>query len=321
MPSSLQGCRVTSPRGLRTSLAGLFVVATLSLAAPAQATIGEPVPDATGAIFNEDAWVSGESTYNYVYGNAYGNTRIHAPKAVPTAGEVFYLHAEATYLYAGGPSNDVAGMTLNLPSGVSVTPTGGTPMRCFITGTRSNNVPTRQTGDCPASPSPNTGVQIPIGAFTLFYGGINVGGEKVHVFVPVTANRAIAGESVSISTSFSDPSATPRDLVGNAPLTVEPGSPAPDPNPSPVVLSKPGGKAFKWVAKGKAKLTWKAVPGAAAYQLRLTSGKKTSKWQAVAVNKATLVKLKPGKKYVLQVRAVSASGDRGPIAKWRFRAK
>jgi hypothetical protein len=164
-------------------------------------------------------------------------------------------------------------------------------------------------------------VQIPIGAFTLFYGGVSVGGETVHVFVPVTANRAINGESVSISTTFSDPSPTPRDVVGNAPLTVAPGSAAPDPNPSPAALSKPGGKAFKWVGKGKAKLTWKAVAGAAAYQLRLTSGKKTTKWQAVAVNKATLVKLKPGKKYILQVRAVSPSGDKGPIAKWRFKAK
>jgi Fibronectin type III domain len=301
----------------RVLLASAIAVAALSLAAPAQAVIGDPVPDATGAIFNEDQWVNGTTTYNQLYSDYYGGTGIHAPKATPTAGETFYLHAWAALIWTG-VTNDVAGMTLNLPPGVSVA-TGGSPVKCYVTGTRSNGVPTRQTGECPANPSPTTGVQIPIGAFTLFTGGPSVGGEIIHVFVPVTANRAISGESVSVSTSFSDPAPSPRDLVGDAPLTVNPKS-GTDPNVSPATLAKPGGQSFKWVGRGKAKLSWKAVPGAAGYQLRLKSGGKITKWNAVAVNRATLVKLKPGKKYVLQVRAVSVSG-RGPIAKWRFKAK
>lgn len=310
----------------RVILAGAVMVAAMSMAAPAQAIIGDPVPDATGAIFNEDQWVKGTTTFNQAtfcgYGSCsmtyYGQSGIHAPKATPKAGETFYLHAWAALIWPG-VTNDVAGMTLNLPPGVSVAANGGSPVKCYITGTRSNGVPTRQTGECLANPSPTTGVQIPIGAFTLFTGGISVGGEIVHVFVPVTANRAISGESVSVSTTFSDPDPTPRDLVGDAPLTVDPGA-TPDPAPSTDTLTKPSGKSFKWVGRGKAKVSWKAVPGATGYQLRLQAGKKTTKWNAVYVNKVALVKLKPGRKYVLQVRAVGVSG-KGPIVKWRFKAK
>lgn len=312
----------------RAILAGAIAVAALSLATPAQAIIGDPVPDATGAIFNEDQWVKGTTTFNQAYfcgyGSCsmtyYGQSGIHAPTATPKAGETFYLHAWAALIWPG-VTNDVAGMTLNLPPGVSVAANGDSPVKCYVTGTRSNAVPTRQTGECLANPSPTTGVQIPIGAFTLFTGGISVGGEIVHVFVPVTANRAISGESVSVSTTFSAPDPTPRDLVGDAPLTVDPGATTdPDTDVLPGTLTKPGGQSFKWVGRGKAKLSWKAVPGAAGYQLRLKAGGKFTKWNAVAANKATLVKLKPGKKYVLQVRAVSVSG-KGPIAKWRFKAK
>ncbi len=240
---------------------------------------------------------------------------MHAPAQPPRAGEVFYVHAEAALIWTG-VTNDVVGMTLALPDGVTVSSSAATPVRCFITGTRSNDVPTRQTGECVANPSPASGVQIPLGAITLFTGGPSVGGEIAHVFVPVVSSRAVNGENVFVTVSVSDPAPSPRDIVGDAPLTVAPGSD----NGGTTGLVAPTGNSLKWKGKGKAVVSWQPVAGATSYRARLKVGKKWTKWATLSNNGLKLTKLKKGKRYVLQVQAVGDAG-RGPVATWRFKAK
>jgi hypothetical protein len=167
-----------------------------------------------------------------------------------------------------------------------------------------------------ANPSPASGVQIPLGAITLFTGGPSVGGEIAHVFVPVVASRAVSGENVFVTVSVGDPAASPRDIVGDAPLTVAPG---PGGGTSAGLVA-PTGKILKWRGKGKAIVSWEAVPGATSYSARLKVGKKWTKWSTLTNNGLKMTKLKKGKRYVLQVRAVGDSGP-GPVATWRFKAK
>jgi hypothetical protein len=228
---------------------------------------------------------------------------------------VFYVHAEAALIWTG-VTNDVVGMTLALPDGVTVSPSSATPVRCFITGTRSNDVPTRQTGECVANPSPASGVQIPLGAITLFTGGPSVGGEIAHVFVPVVASRPVNAENVFVTVSVSDPAASPRDIVGRR--TPDCGSRRT--GGTSVGLVAPTGNRVKWKGKGKAVVSWQPVAGATSYRARLKVGKKWTKWSTLANNGLRLTKLKKGKRYVLQVQAVGDAG-RGPVATWRFKAK
>ncbi|MCU0278059.1 MAG: fibronectin type III domain-containing protein [Candidatus Nanopelagicales bacterium] len=301
---------------IKTGLLAATVFSTaLALAAPAAATIGEPVADSSGAIFRDAEWVTGSTNYAYLYGNAYAGAVMHAPAQPAPAGEVFYVHAEAALIW-NGVTNDVVGMTLALPEGVTVSPSAATPVRCFITGTRSNAVPTRQTGECLANPSPSSGVQIPLGAITMFTGGPSVGGEIAHVFVPVISSRAVNGENVFVTVSVSDPAASPRDIVGDAPLTVAPGNP----QTGGGALAAPSGKSFTWKGKRKAVVTWSPVPGAVGYRARLKVGTKWTKWSNLSDNGLKLTKLKRGKRYILQVQAVGDTG-RGAISTWRFKTK
>lgn len=296
----------------RTLVGAGVCIAALTVATPSFATIGEPVADGSGSIFRDSEWVTGETKYNYLYGDPYVGAVAHTPAQTPSAGEVFYIHAEAALIWIG-VTHDVMGMTLALPDGVSVAVSGATPMRCFVTGTRSGGVPTRATGECVANPSPASGVQIPLGAITLFTGGPSVGGEIAHVFVPVVSNRAVSGENVFVNVNVGDPAPLPRDVVGTAPLTVLPGS-------GPTELVEPSAPKVKWKGKGKALIAWDAVPGATSYRARLKVGKKWTKWSTLSSNGVKLTKLKKGKRYVLQVQAVGDAGQ-GPVATWRFKAK
>lgn len=299
----------------RVLLVAAVFATTASLSAPALAAIGEPAADASGSVFREDEWVAGEPRYNYVASDAYAGAQVHTPRQVPSAGDTFYVHTQVAFIPTG-VFNDTIGVTMGLPQGVSVAVSASTPIRCFVSSTRGTaGVPSRDTSDCLANPSPASGSQIPLGAITLFTGGVQVGGEIAHVFVPVVSNRAVNGENVSVTATVVNPNASPRDIPATAPLTVGPGS-----GPQPATLTKPTGKVFKWRKKGRVLVAWQPVPGATGYKARLKVGKKWTKWAELADRGLKLTKLKKGKKYVLQVRAVGPGGD-GPAVKWRFKGK
>jgi hypothetical protein len=86
---------------------------------------------------------------------------------VPSTGETFYVRAEVSFIPIG-VHNDTIGVVLGLPQGVSVAVSPSTAVRCFVSSTRGvRGVPSRDTGECLASPSPTSGTQIPLGAITL----------------------------------------------------------------------------------------------------------------------------------------------------------
>lgn len=66
-------------------------------------------------------------------------------------------------------------------------------------------------------------------------------------------------------------------------------------------------------SKKKATVTWQAVAGADYYQMRWTKGaKKYGKWVSVTSAKKTIKRLKPNKKYKVQVVAVNPAGTSAP---------
>ena len=75
------------------------------------------------------------------------------------------------------------------------------------------------------------------------------------------------------------------------------------------------------VKKGKVKITWKAVPAASSYRVRISKpgGKKYKAWKTTSkrVFKTKVVK---GKKYRFQVAAIGAGG-RGPVTTIRFKGE
>ena len=103
------------------------------------------------------------------------------------------------------------------------------------------------------------------------------------------------------------------------------GTSAPSTPSAPVIpkAATPGKvTGFKAVInKGKVKITWKPVPSATSYRVRISKpgGTKYKAWKTTArrVFKAKVVK---GKKYRFQVAAVGAGG-RGPVTTVRFKGK
>ena len=75
------------------------------------------------------------------------------------------------------------------------------------------------------------------------------------------------------------------------------------------------------VKKGKVKITWKAVPAATCYRVRISKpgGKKYKTWKTIS-KRVFKAKVRKGKKYRVQVAAVAARG-RGPVTTIRFKGK
>jgi hypothetical protein len=309
-----------------------LIVATAALAAvftgaaPATAAIGDPVVDGSGAIFRPDEWTKGDVGFNqqgyytgvppyqYLYFATYAMSGVHAPKQVPKAGEVFYLHAWAGLTWPFYDS-DNAVIRLGLPEGVSVAPSSRAPVKCYIT--QADYKPSRE-GGCLSFPSGATGASIYLGSYVLT-SGIDGGSESIDIFVPVIADRAVNGDKAWVSTQMlQTPGVLPNPLYGDAPLTVAPGS-GPGGGTSAGLVA-PSSQSVRWKGKGKAVVSWPEVSGATSYRARLKVGKKWTKWTPLASNALKLTKLKKGKRYVLQVQAVG-DGGRGPVATWRFKAK
>ncbi len=299
----------------------------LLAASPAQAAIGEPATDPTGAIFRFDEWTRGQVGFNQRYTGfpnypymTYAMAGVDVPAQTPAAGEVFYIH-----VWAGLPwpqsAVDTALPEVSLPDGLSIVPGATAQPACFIV--QSGYVPTRNPG-CAVFPTGASGVSIPLGTYPIS-AGLEGGSESVHIFLPVVASGPMTAQTLFTSTRMlQSPSIIPNPLYGDASLTVSPGS-SPAPNPggggtgTPAALVAPTQQSFTW-KKGKAIVRWPAVTGAQAYRARLKVGKKWTKWSYLSNPGVSLTKLKKGKKYTLQVRATGASGL-GPVASWRFTAK
>ena len=75
------------------------------------------------------------------------------------------------------------------------------------------------------------------------------------------------------------------------------------------------------VKKGKVKITWKAVPAATSYRVRISKpgGKKYKAWKTTS-KRVFKAKVRKGKKYRFQVAAIAAGG-RGPVTTIRFKGK
>ena len=75
------------------------------------------------------------------------------------------------------------------------------------------------------------------------------------------------------------------------------------------------------VKKGKVKITWKPVPAATSYRVRISKpgGKKYKAWKTTS-KRVFKAKVRKGKKYRFQVAAVGAGG-RGPVTTIRFKGK
>ena len=87
-------------------------------------------------------------------------------------------------------------------------------------------------------------------------------------------------------------------------------------------MTKPAAvKIKKAVSKKKktAQITWKKVNGATGYEVRysLKKNMKKSKTKSVKnVQKVTIKKLKAGKTYYIQVRAVKTESGKKSVGKW-----
>ena len=119
----------------------------------------------------------------------------------------------------------------------------------------------------------------------------------------VTARNAIG---------ISTPSAPSAPVTPTAALT-----PPPPVQPCPGKVT--GVKAV--VKKGKVKITWKAVPAATSYRVRISKpgGKKYKAWKTTT-KRVFKAKVRKGKKYRFQVAAIGAGG-RGPVTTIRFKGK
>ena len=75
------------------------------------------------------------------------------------------------------------------------------------------------------------------------------------------------------------------------------------------------------VKKGKVKITWKAVPAATSYRVRISKpgGKKYTAWKTTS-KRVFKAKVRKGKKYRVQVATI-ADGGRGPVTTIRFKGK
>ena len=75
------------------------------------------------------------------------------------------------------------------------------------------------------------------------------------------------------------------------------------------------------VKKRKVKITWKAVPAATSYRVRISKpgGKKYKAWKTTS-KRVFKAKVRKGKKYRVQVAAIAAGG-RGPVTTIRFKGK
>ena len=332
---------VTSRRHLRLGLRAVALAVLsggviVASAGSALAAIGEPVQDSSGAIFRGNEWYQGtvgssqtvisqscSSTGCFPLFGVYAQSGVNTPVATPKAGEVFYIRAWAGVV-SPRPGTDIAALSLSLPEGVSVSPSSSNPVRCFITSTGNPNVPSREAPDCVASPQPASGVNIPIGAFRLA-NGLPTGSEIVSVFVPVVSSVEMNQGLVSVSTSLLEsPSIRPNPLYGDAPLTVQgratTGSSGGSSTGSATGSTTPANPEFTWLKKGKGVVSWDPVADATAYRARLKVGTKWTGWSRVVENGLSLSKLKPGKSYTLQVRAVTPSGV-SPAASWKFKAR
>ena len=75
------------------------------------------------------------------------------------------------------------------------------------------------------------------------------------------------------------------------------------------------------VRKGKVKITWKHVPAATSYRVRISKpgGKRYKAWKTTTKRVFT-AKVRKGKKYRFQVAGVG-TGGRGPVTTIRFKGK
>jgi hypothetical protein len=118
----------------------------------------------------------------------------------------------------------------------------------------------------------------------------------------VTA-RNVAGQSDASDPSsvITPPVTTPPDSGG---IDTPPTTP-----PKPLAPVAPA-RATTKVKKGRAHVTWTAVPNATAYQVRISpvKGKKKGAWKRTTKRKFTSVTLKRGT-YLVEVRAVGVGGS------------
>jgi alpha-tubulin suppressor-like RCC1 family protein len=109
---------------------------------------------------------------------------------------------------------------------------------------------------------------------------------------------------------------TARNAIGTSPASA-PSAPVTPAAPAPAKVI--GVKAK--VHKGTVKITWKKVAGATSYRARISKpgGTKYKAWKTTP-KRVFKAKVKKGKKYRFQVRAVGAGG-RGPVTTVRFKGK
>jgi fibronectin type 3 domain-containing protein len=110
---------------------------------------------------------------------------------------------------------------------------------------------------------------------------------------------------------------TARNAIGVSVPSTPSGSITPTTATSPAKVK--GVKAK--VHKGTVKITWKGVPAATSYRVRISKpgGKKYTAWKTTT-KRVFKANVKKGKKYRFQVVAVGAGG-RGPLATIRFKGK
>jgi hypothetical protein len=126
----------------------------------------------------------------------------------------------------------------------------------------------------------------------------------------VTARNAIG---------VSPPSAPSAAVTPQAPTSPPPPTQPPT-QPSPQAPAKVTGVKAT-VGKGSVKITWKPVTGATSYRARISEpgGKEYQAWKTTA-KRVFKAKVKKGKKYRFQVRALGAGGL-GPVTTLRFKGK